>query len=204
MVSSLRECETIILQLPHIRTATVQQDAEGQIKVRVLTDSGEAPRHTVREILSVLRNYGWSEIRADAVTVVQVQSDGEDGPGPGRPKIAGFALGYGPAGVQATCRLTWQARAYEGRGIGATRPIAVAQATLAAVNEVLAQFSHLLLNSVDVVAGNGADVVVMTVVDSGELLAGCAIVRETLEESVMRAALDAVNRRFHLYTGQKH
>lgn len=50
----------------------------------------------------------------------------------------------------------------------------------------------------------GIDVVVVTIADPGEeILAGCGVLRDTIEDTVIRATLDAVNRRILLYSGQK-
>ena len=75
-------------------------------------------------------------------------------------------------------------------------------ATVGCVNQTLADLGQLAFNGVDIIRSGGAEVVVVTVMEAGEeILTGSAVVRDTVEDSVIRATLDAVNRRFLVYTG---
>jgi hypothetical protein len=82
---------------------------------------------------------------------------------------------------------------------------AVARAALAAVNQALGQLHglHLIEATRMSVAGVALTLVVVADAD-GEVMAGNAINRDaTPEEIMIRAVLDAINRRFVLFTGQR-
>lgn len=204
MTPSWQELENIILRIPYIRGAHVLLDEEGHPKIHVLATTAQAPRHIIREVTALLRSFGAADASADWVTVVQVHEEGDTAFSATRLSIAGFAVGHGGTGIQATCRLNRGSEYYESTAIGPSLPVAMAMATVGAVNEALARLDHLVFNGVDIIRSGGAEVVVATVVESAsEVLSGSAVLRDTMEDSVIRATLDAVNRRFVVYSGQK-
>lgn len=166
-----------------------------------MSDAGNSPRQLIRQLVSLLRNFGWKELRAEMVTVVQLGGS-EGGLAAGsRLRIAGYAVARDGALVECTCRLSRLGTHYEGRGIGPTVVEALAQATIAAVNEAIGERLLVCLTA-GLLDQGGIPVVLVTCRDGqGEILAGSAVKHEVLEEAIVRAALDAVNRRVLLYTG---
>ncbi|MCY0879218.1 MAG: hypothetical protein OWU84_09790 [Firmicutes bacterium] len=204
-VSQYQEYVDILQRAPHIKRAEVVDDGFGGYQVQVVSQSTQPPRHVVREIVSLLRSAGWHDIQAGQVTVVQVQAEDDQRRSFGRLRIAGFAVSYGPSGYKAQCRLVHGARFYEGEGVAPTSILAVARATVAAVNEALGQREGLHLVEATQLEVAGVSLSVALALDlDGEVMAGNAVHRDTTaEETMIRAVLDAINRRFVLFTGQK-
>ena len=127
-------------------------------------------------------------------------------PGPARLTIA--HLSVAPDGLTTTCTVTLQRgdRSYDGT-VECTTEIsavqhAVAGATAAAVAEALGPRVRLEVETTSVVPVGSLEVVVVQVGwDSGkgyERLLGAAEVRDDVRQTVIRATLDAVNRRLAL------
>jgi hypothetical protein len=108
----------------------------------------------------------------------------------------------GPDGVRVTATLDYSGRLVEGRamGVATSRGLmrTIAEATVMAVAELTGQ---RLRAQVDRVSLAGCDPTTVTVViiqasaEGEELLLGASIVRHDVEHAVMRATLDALNRR---------
>lgn len=204
MDESLTEYQRALSRVPHVRRVDIQVDPEGNPRVHVVSDSEQSPRHLVRELVSLLRSYGWSDVQADHVMVVKVQQEYDKAPGLGRLRITGYAVGYGIQGYEAECRLGQGVRVFSGHSTSPNAQVAMAEATLDAVNQAIGQTRFLSLVEITTLTVAGIALVVALVMDSDrEVMAGNAMLREVAEDSVVRAVLDAVNRRFVLFTGQK-
>ncbi len=204
MTDQIQAYEQVILRIPYITSVSVYQDSENDVRIQLLSDGTKSPRHIIREVGSLLRSYGFADVSEDAITVVQLQANDELERAGSRLMIAGFSVGNATGVITAECRLIRLDEIYEGQGRGATIPMAVAMATVEAVNKALAQLNQLTFNGIEMTRVGGVDVVVVTIADAGEeMLAGCGVLRDTLEDTVIRATLDAVNRRILLFSGQK-
>ncbi len=204
MADQFAAYEQVILRIPYITSVSVYQDALSEVRIQILSDGTKSPRHIIREVVSLLQSYGFGDVTEDAITVVQIQSDDELERAGSRLTIAGFSVGHTPLGIAAQCRLGRGEQVFEGNGQGATIAMAVAVATVDAVNQALAQLEQLAFNGIELTRVGGIDVMVVTIADPGEeMLAGCGVLRDTVEDTVIRATLDAVNRRILLYSGQK-
>lgn len=195
----------ILERVPHVRRAEIAEDGLGGYRVQVVSQSVQSPRHVVREIVSLLRMSGWRDIKPENVVVVQIQQEDEPRTNWGRLQIAGFSVTYGASGYEANCRLSHGNDVFEGEAVAPTSLEAVAQAAVAAVNQALGQNNglHLMQATRMNVAGVALTLAVVADAD-GEVMAGNAINRdETPEEIMIRAVLDAINRRFVLFSGQK-
>jgi hypothetical protein len=204
-VSQFEDYVDILQRVPHIKRADIVDDGLGGYQVQVVSQSLQPPRHVVREILSLLRSSGWHEIQASQITVVQVQPEDDQRRSFGRLRIGGFSVTYGSSGYSAECRLVHGSRSYEGEAVAPTSILAVARAALAAVNEALGQRNGLHLIEALQLEVAGVPLSVALALDpDGEVMAGNAVHRDTTaEETMIRAVLDAINRRFVLFTGQK-
>ena len=198
--------QEVLQRVPHIRHVDITEDEMGGYRVQVFSQSPSSPRHLVREIISLLRTSGWHDIKAENVMVVQVQSVDEPAQTRGRLKISGFSVTYGSSGYEADCRFAYNDHIYCGLSVAPTSFMAVAGAAVAAVNNALGKENVLrLLDATQIsVAGVALSLALLIDID-GEVVAGNAVQRElTADESVIRAVLDAINRRFMLFSGQKN
>ncbi len=204
MSTSWRDLESVILRIPEVQGAQVLTDDGENPKIHVLATSERAPRHIVREVTALVRSFGLGNADPDWVTVVQVHDDNDSSFSSTRLTIAGFSVGHVAGGISATCRLRRSDVVYEATAPGPSIPTAMSAATVGSVNQALAHLGQLTFNGVDIIRSGGAEVVLVTVAEAGEeILSGSAVVRDSLEDSVIRATLDAVNRRFLVYTGRK-
>lgn len=196
----------ILERVPHIRRADITDDGFGGYRVHVVSQSMQSPRHVVREIVSLLRMSGWRDIKSDNVMVVQIQQEDETRTGWSRLQIAGFSVTFdAAAGYLAQCRLTHGSEAFVGEAAATSSLVSVANAALAAVNQALGPHSGLRLVEATQTNVSGISLSLALVDDvEGEVVAGIAVHREaTAEETMIRAVLDAINRRFVLFSGQK-
>lgn len=195
----------ILERVPHVRRAEITQDGSGGHRVQVVSQSLQSPRHVVREIVSLLRMSGWRDVKPENVVVVQIQQEDEPRAHASRLQIAGFAVTYGARGYEAECRLSHGRESFEGQAVAPSSVEAVARATVDAVNRAVGQNNGLHLLQATQVSLSGVELTLAVVADlDGEVMAGNAIHRDaTAEEIMIRAVLDAINRRFVLFTGQK-
>lgn len=195
----------ILQRVPHVKRAEIADDGLGGYRVQVVSLSPQSPRHVVREIVSLLRTSGWHDVNPDNIMVVQIQQDDEPRANWGRLQISGFAVTFGSSGYEAECRFSHANETYVGLAVAPTSVMAVARAAVAAVNHALGQENGLHLLEATQLSISGVTLSLALVTDvEGDVVAGNAVHRElTAEETVIRAVLDAVNRRFVLFSGQK-
>jgi hypothetical protein len=111
--------------------------------------------------------------------------------------------------VRATVTLSASGASYAGTGTGSTAATgvnrSVAVATLAAVQAATGDRTAFDVDQVEVVRRGGGRtvlaVVVMTTAAGNEVLTGAAMVREDVHQAVIKASLDAVNRRIGPFLG---
>lgn len=195
----------VLERVPHVKRADISDDGAGGYRVQVVSQSGQSPRHVVRELVSLLRMAGWHDLKSENVMVVQIQQDDEPRANWGRLQISGFSVTYGPSGYEAECRFSHGSDAYVGVAVAPTSLLGVARASVAAVNQALGQENglHLVEATQLSIAGVDMSVVLITDID-GDVVAGMAVHRDgTTEETMVRAVLDGINRRFVLFSGQK-
>lgn len=136
-------------------------------------------------------------VPTDAPTAVPVQR------ARGRATISGMSLVSSGPEVAATVTLAQEGRSVTGRSRGGSSPAgtryAVASATLRAVEQLSAGHLVLALEHLDV-GSVGSRSTVLVALDAlvggrAERLTGAAVVHDDVRQAVVRASLDAVNRR---------
>lgn len=203
LAASVQEYERMVMRMPGVISARVFEEDDRPPRIHVVSEAVFTPRQIVRQVVSLVRNMGWTDASTDMVSVVQIQR-ADDGTGAGnRLRIFGYSVKREANQLHGRCRLGRASAQFEGDAYGGVPTLVVAGATVAAVNQILGQ-PLLTLLDVKIVSQVGHSVV-LTMIRFGEkqMLTGSAIVRGVLEETVVRATLDAVNRRVVLYTGTK-
>jgi len=125
---------------------------------------------------------------------------------PGRVAVGGLTLESDDLGILATVTLHYDGRDWVGAVEGAPSPAAlhrsVAGATLRALDGLLPPDIRLEVDAVSMMPIGDGTVAVARVIwvtsDGTEHLTGSSEVRDDPRESVIRATLDAVNRRLHV------
>lgn len=193
----------MVLRMPGVISAQVYQEEDQEPRVHVVCRSFSTPRQMVRQIVSLLRNMGWNEVSPEMVTIVQIAPTDDAGPAGNRLKIFGYSLVRNGTSLEGRCRLGRGPATFEGAARGGVLTAVLAQAAVAAINETLGGIALTFLDSQ--IIDQGERKVVLTTLRFGkeEVLTGSAVVHGVLEETVVRATLDAINRRVVLYTGGK-
>jgi hypothetical protein len=139
---------------------------------------------------------------ASAAVTLSAAPDPSGDPRPWRPTIRDLSTRHDPDVVTVTARLELDGRVVAGEAAGAptARGLrrAIADATVRAIGELTRTPLRAQVDRVSVGGNDPAAVSVVVSLLSGrgeELLLGAAIVRDDVEHAVMRATLDALNRR---------
>lgn len=175
--------------------------------VQVLARAGRHPKQLTRDVVSVLLARHGLDLDPKLVNVAQVESSEDLIDGPGRVRLAALDYRFRGNWVEIDVSLEYGGRLLSGSAQGsavASYPLRlVAQATLGALAAGLPGMD-VLFTVEDVSSSRLAGWAVMVVgvgvvgPDGDELLTGSCLVRGDEREAVVRATLDAVNRRFAL------
>jgi hypothetical protein len=216
--TDLRDVEAELCRLPDVAAARIVADDAGRpIEVHVLAGSGKHAKQVVRDIQSVaLASFGL-DIDRRIISVVQLGPDGSeveviDRPvSPARPRIS--ALESQTSGIRSTVRVMLalgedEAGGYaEGTVAAAARPRLVAEATLDALKQLETAAARLGIDTAQELHVGDHHVVVITLVYADpphqQRLVGSAIVNQSLDDAIVRAVLDATNRRLPYLTSDR-
>jgi len=204
----------------------VETDADGVVivgeDIDVLLaslDPGPGPRFDPDVLASAVRHPAGVMASADGHSRLPEQGRGPDAAGGeeaavievGRVAIGGLTLESDGLGTLATVTLVHDGRDYVGTAEGAPSPAAlnrsVASATLRALDGLLPPDIRLEVDAVSILPMSDGTVAVARVIwvtaDGTEHLTGSAEVRDDPREPVIRATLDAVNRRLHVELAER-
>lgn len=210
-VVTVEEVEELISMLPTVLKARVNVNDWGLIEeIHVLSTIERSGKQVVRDIESALAARWGIKIDHKKISVAQLVGIEPTLP-PKRLKVQDFQIFHNLLNPTVRCRVTlvdpddqdegpvWEGTT-EGPG-GAEQILRMAgSATIDAINGSVPEGHYFVLESAGVVASGGRDVAVTTVTylmgpDNQELLAGAAVVYGDPVEAVIRASLDAVNRK---------
>ena len=206
---TMGDVEAELCRLPDVVAVRIVDDGIGRpVEVHVLAHTGKHAKQVVRDIQSVaLASFG-IDIDRRIVSVVQLGPDEDEIASKlapttvARPRI--MAVDSHVSGARMTVRVSLriddtEATGYaEGSVAAATRPRLVAAATIDALEQLAAVHSVDVEEAQAVRVGTD-DLAIVTLVSVSppyELrLCGSAIIRQHPDDAVVRAVLDAVNRR---------
>ena len=212
---NLRDVEAELGRLPDVVAARIVEDDLGHpVEVHVLAHTGKHPKQVVRDVQSVAMASFGLELDRRIVSVVQLDDDD-----------AAVGLGSAPvlrarilsvdshtAGVRTTVRVSLhlgddEATGFaEGSVAAATRPRLVASATIDALQQ-LGAVEAIDVEEAEPMRVGSDQVAVVTLVSFDPpheiRLSGSAIVRQHADDAVVRAVLDALNRRVSHLTRER-
>jgi hypothetical protein len=207
----IAEIEQALGQVADIRAARVVSSDDGVIQeIHVLASPTKSPKQLVRDIESTIMAQFGIPIDHRTVSIAQLGRDSEprDPREKGRARVVSVSAEM--TGVRASARVSLQldGDSYSGVAEGPAsttgRQRLIAQATLTAVGEyVHGDFGFALEDVALVTLGRERVAVscVILVTPQGEQpLAGSAFARQGENESIVRATLDAINRRLNFLT----
>lgn len=204
--SRARDYEAMIRRIRDVISARVMISPEGNIEeIHVLASGNRGAKQLVRDVESSLMAQSVA-VDHKKISVAQLSPEPVEAGGH-RAKILGFSVARSGRTVEAKVKLDFRGAAAEGvahgPGTNAGRNRALAEATLGAVRRYISGQSELFLEDCGLVqVGNkkAATVCVLEFDADGERsLLGSCFCRQDETESVIRATLDAVNRRLPVW-----
>ncbi|MCE5191185.1 MAG: hypothetical protein LLG08_05430 [Actinomycetia bacterium] len=208
----IAEIEEALSQVAEIKAARVVASSEGIIEeIHVLALPTKTPKQLVRDIESTIMAAFGIAIDHKIVSIAQLGPDVLPKQEPKEhPRARIHAINAEVSGVVAnsTVTLELEGDVYVGTATGPAsqtgRQRLVAQATLNAVEQYLHGSMSFALEDVDVVRLGRESVAVACIIlvtSLGEqAFSGSALVRQNEKDSIVRATLDAINRRMGFLT----
>jgi hypothetical protein len=205
--------EAELSRLPDVVAARLVTDDIGRpLEIHVLAHTGKHAKQIVRDVQSVaLASFGL-DIDRRIVSVVQLTPNGDSAPTaapPARVKAQGIEVST--TGLRASIRVTLSGDGHatgfaEGAAAATIRARLVASATLDALRQLEPAANRLDVVDAEITRVGSHDVALVTVVavgSSGEThLVGSAIVQQSNDDALVRAVLDAVNRRLPIWAAR--
>ncbi len=212
----LRDVEAELCRLPDVVAARIVTGDGGRpVEVHVLAQPGKHAKQVVRDVQSVaLASFGL-ELDRRIVSVVQLGPNGSETPGSAattpatipRPRVR--SIETQTSGSRTSIRITLavgddEAVGFEEGSIAtAARPRIVAAATLDALRQLEPAADVLDLAAAETVRAGADDVALVTLLcvdpPHEQRLVGSAIIYQQADDAVVRAVLDATNRRLPFF-----
>lgn len=210
----VEDIESALSQIAEIRAARVVADATGGIEeIHVLASPNKMPKQLVRDIESTLMAAYGVPVDHRKISIAQLGVDALPEDSPLRERLARprlLSVGATSSGLYASATVTLEIDGgeYVGSSQGPAshsgRVRQIALATLDALGKCVSQNSIFALEDVAVLQPGRQRVAVAcvsVVTPKGEqYFTGSALVRQDEGDSVVRATLDAINRRLVLLT----
>lgn len=207
MSCSIQDWEQAIKQIKSVIAARINVNSQGEIEeVHILASSGRAPKQIVRDVESILVAQFDLQIDHKKISVAQVEDD-EDGTfarvESTRPKLAGVTLRTVNGMAEVKVELLTGDKIIEGIAQGPSsahnKLRLFVEATLKALSPLTLDKFLFVTEDVEItqLAKHQIALVSITLITSAgeQSLTGCALVRNDDREAVVKATLDAVNRK---------
>jgi len=197
-----KELEETLCRLPAVDAVRIVHDRDRINEVHVLASPAKPAKQVVRDVQSLAMARFGVGIDRRAVSVVQLGEEKRTGEAD-RPVITSIKeYPEGPS-TTVTVTLTWNSEQFSGSANGPAAASArlriIGEATLRALEEVLGGGPPLALDAVASTSVGARPVIVAQVVSmkgvEEEVAVGSALIRGDEAEAVVRAVLDALNRR---------
>jgi len=208
MPCSIQDWEQAIKQIRSVMAARINVDNQGEIEeVHILAGSGRAPKQIVRDVESMLIAQFNLQIDHKKISVVQVGEEEDEGTfaitEPTRPQLVGVTIGTINGMAEVKVELLTGDKLTQGDAQGPSsshnKLRLFVESTLKALTPLISDKFLFVTEDVRItqLAKQQVALVSITMVTSmGEQsLTGCALVRSDDREAVVKATLDAVNRK---------
>jgi hypothetical protein len=201
-----REYEAMIRRIKDVISARVMFSPDGQVEeIHVLASGSRNAKQLVRDVESLLMAQGTTvDHKKISIALLAPEAGASEDE---RIRIVGFSVSRQGKTVEARVRVEYRGAGAEGiaqgPGTGNGRIRAIAEATLSAVQRFIKVSSVLFLDDCGVVqigTKHAAAVCVLELDgDVEQTYIGACLVKQDELDAVVRATLDAVNRRFSLW-----
>lgn len=199
-----RDIEEALLRIPEVRAARLVTGSDGNpVEIHVVAGGGKSPKQLARDIQTVSMATFGIDLDHRIISIVQFSEAELGTPAEGRPAIEEISTEIKGKSARVTVVLKKNGSTGKGDASGVNSKESLtrlaATATIKALNEILEGRSWLELEHVGIQRAGTAEVMVATLT-LGEsrgtsALSGSAVVTGLLTEAVVRAVLDALNRR---------
>lgn len=194
--------QDIITKIQGVTHAKVVSDGENLQEVHIIAGTSRAAKQIVRDIESTLLAIFGYRIDRKIVSIAQIDTD-EAKKSLNRIIYQGISVHTEDNNVECEVRLSCGDEEFVStkRAISTNvnRKKVVARATIAAIENIIGQAS--IFDIEDVILNTTRDITFVNVVtnmitkDNEEILIGTAIVKNDVNEAIVKATLDALNRR---------
>ncbi|WP_430351115.1 hypothetical protein [Thermoanaerobacterium thermosaccharolyticum] len=198
----INSMEELINRVQSVISSRVVAENNQIAEIHVLADTSRNAKQIARDVQSVLMAEFKVDVNYKIISVAQIETNGRlfnD------ERIAFTNLTFANNGVslEATVMLTKGLEIYEGvyKGVNTerNRNRIIVNATLECVSKILPEDHNLILEDVDIYSFAKKRIAVVAVThatpQNEELLVGSSIVKKDDGEALVKAALDALNRR---------
>ncbi|MDI3478586.1 MAG: hypothetical protein PWQ59_2111 [Thermoanaerobacterium sp.] len=198
----INSMEELINRVQSVISSRVVAENNQIAEIHVLADNSRNAKQIARDVQSVLMAEFKVDVNYKIISVAQIETNGRlfnD------ERIAFTNLTFANNGVslEATVMLTKGLEIYEGvyKGVNTerNRNRIIVNATLECVSKILPEDHNLILEDVDIYSFAKKRIAVVAVThatpQNEELLVGSSIVKKDDGEALVKAALDALNRR---------
>jgi len=204
---SLSTCETALKQIKSVVAARIKTKISGEIEeVHILARPGRNPKQVVRDIESVLEAQFGLQVDHKKISIAQMEEEEEAAVSTVdslRPKLVSVTLRCMNTRAEARVELRageeTLAAVAEGPASSHNKTRLLVEATLKAIASLTLEGAIFVPEDVSLatVAKHQVALVAITLMtEAGEQsLAGCALVKRDEQEAIVKAALDAVNRK---------
>jgi hypothetical protein len=206
--------EHAIKQIRSVLEARIKADPQGEIEeIHVLSNSQRNPKQVVRDVETILLTQFGLEIDHKKVSVVQLENEEEETKSPFRkgqqirPKLVSVSLRTVNTTAEVKVELSAQDEVIEGIANGPSSTYNKLRLFVDATLNALSGFlvDKLIFATEDVMINRlgkheVAQVAISLITPIGEqTLVGSAVVKNDEREAVVKATLDAVNRKLYFY-----
>lgn len=203
---SVKEVEEVLCRIDEVKAVKVTVNRENAIEeVHVLADPGRGPKQLARDIESTLMAQYGLPVNHRKISIVQMGEKGAVNGQKTRLKILSINTETTAIYATVTVQIQFNGDRFEGMAKGPSsqtgRVRLIALATLNVLEKITKNACSFALEDVGIMSLGREKVAVACVslvTQLGEeVFAGSAVVRQTENDSVVRATLDAINRRFN-------
>lgn len=196
------DMETLINKIPGVISSRIVKDGDTITELHILSNFSRTPKQIIRDIQSALMAGCDMELDHKVISVAQIE-DGKVSKRSFRLKLKHIDLSMEENKITTTVHLAKGGDEFSGTASGGSslqnRYRLVAEATLSAVNDFLGTDPVFIISDVltlNTAAGKAFTVVITDISGMNEQsLVGSAMVVQDEHQAVVKATLDAVNRR---------
>ncbi|MCL6471213.1 MAG: hypothetical protein K6T91_00155 [Firmicutes bacterium] len=200
---SLDEIENSLCQIDAVEAARIVVDSEQNIEeIHILADSSRGPKQLARDIESVLMAKYGLPVNHRKISIALINTQ-DARIASSRPKLTSVKHEIFGQKAQVTVTLEYGSNKYEGVELGPASRVGrlrlVALATIKAVEQLIPDSYCLSLEDITAISLGRDMAVIVSIailsISEEETVIGCAFVKGDQRETIVKAVLDAVNRR---------